>query len=136
MLSALDISATGLEARRLWMNTIAQNIANSETTRDEFGLPNPYQRREPIFAPKPVGNAIGVKVEDVEKDHSDPRYVLDPSHPDAIKEGDRKGYVAYPNVNVIQEMVDMLMASRSYEANVTAMDATKNMFGAALRIIG
>ena len=135
MLSALDISATGLEARRLWMNTIAQNIANADTTRDEFGEANPYVRKEPIFAAKEVGNAIGVEVTDVVRDPSEFRYVNDPGHPDAIQSGERKGYVAYPNVNVVQEMVDMLMANRSYEANVTAIDATKSMFSTSLQII-
>lgn len=135
MLSSLQISATGLEARRIWMNTIAENIANAETTRDENGAPNPYRRREPIFSVRHVGNAIGVQVSDVVEDPREFRYVLDPGHEDAIQEGERKGYVAYPNVNVVQEMVDMMMATRSYEANVTAMDATKNMFSAALRII-
>lgn len=135
MLSTLDISATGLEARRLWMNTIAENIANAETTRDASGAPNPYRRREPIFGVRAVGGAAGVEVLEVREDQSDFRFVFDPSHPDAIRDGQRKGHVAYPNVNVIQEMVDMLMATRSYEANVTAMDATKSMFGAALRII-
>ena len=135
MLGSLQISATGLEARRIWMNTIAENIANAETTRDETGAPNPYRRREPIFSVRQVGNAIGVEVTDVVEDPSPFRYVLDPGHADAIQEGEHKGYVAYPNVNVVQEMVDMLMAARSYEANVTAMDATKSMFSAALRII-
>ena len=136
MLSSLDISASGLEARRLWMNTIAENIANAESTRDASGAPNPYRRREPIFAVRAEGNAAGVQVREIREDPSEFRYVFDPGHPDALPEGERKGFVAYPNVNVIQEMVDMLMASRSYEANVTAMDATKAMTASALRIIG
>ncbi len=131
MLSALQISATGLEARRLWMNTIAENIANAETTADEFGAKNAYRRREPIFQMDPVGNAIGVQVQEVVEDPSELRVVHDPGHPHA----DTEGNVLYPNVNVVQEMVDMLMANRSYEANVTAMEATKSMFGSALRIL-
>ena len=131
MLSTLEISASGLEARRLWMNTIAENIANAETTRDASGAPNPYRRREPIFSINPVGNAVGVRVSEVVEDRSPFRRVHDPDHVDAVD-----GYVLYPNVNVVQEMVDMLMASRSYEANVTAMEATKHMFGVAMRILG
>ncbi|MEE8143576.1 MAG: flagellar basal body rod protein FlgC [Planctomycetota bacterium] len=131
MLSALGISATGLETRRIWMNTIAENLANAQTTRDAQGRLNPYRRREPIFAADPIGHAVGVKVLDVVEDPAPFRTVYDPHHVDAVD-----GYVRYPNVNVIQEMVDMLMATRSYEANVTAMDATKSMFGAAMRILG
>ncbi len=136
MLSSLEISATGLEARRLWMNTIAQNIANADTTRDATGAPNPYRRKEPIFSVAMLGDAAAVRVTDIVEDASEFRWVHDPGHPDAAQSGERRGYVAYPNVNVVQEMVDMLMASRSYEANVTAMEATKGMFSAALRIIG
>ncbi|MFQ5654365.1 MAG: flagellar basal body rod protein FlgC [Planctomycetota bacterium] len=131
MLSALDISASGLEARRVWMTTIAENIANADTTRDATGAPNPYRRRTPVFAMEQVGSATGVRVTDVVEDRSPFRIVIDPGHPDA----DAGGRVRYPNVNVIQEMVDMLMASRSYEANVTAMDATKSMFSSALGIL-
>ena len=132
MLSALGISASGLEARRVWMNTIAENIANAETTRDAAGFPNPYRRKEPIFQVDPQGRAIGVKVKDVVRDLSEFKSRYEPGHPDA----DENGIVRYPNVEVVQEMVDMLMASRSYEANVTAMETTKTMFGTAMRIIG
>ena len=131
MLSALEISATGLEARRLWMNTIAENIANAETTRDADGNAAPYRRREPVFVPHQVGNATGVAVLDIVQDPSPFRVVNDPGHPDA----DADGNVQFPNINVVQEMVDMLMATRSYEANVTAMEATKGMFSAAMRIL-
>ena len=101
-------------------------------TRDRAHVrrPNPYRRREPIFAANPIGNAIGVKVIEVAEDSTPFRTVYDPHHVDAVD-----GYVRYPNINVVQEMVDMLMASRSYEANVTAMDATKSMFSAAMRIV-
>ncbi len=132
MLSALGISASGLESRRVWMNTIAENIANAETTRDASGFPNPYRRKEPIFQVDPQGNAIGVKVKDVVRDMSEFQSRYEPGHPDA----DENGIVQYPNVQVVQEMVDMLMASRSYEANVTAMEATKSMFSTAMRIVG
>ena len=132
MLSTLEISATGLEARRVWMNTIAENIANAETTRDAAGNPNPYRRQHPIFAADPQGGAVGVRVKDVVADLSPFQVRHEPGHPDA----DSEGRVRYPNVNVVHEMVDMLMASRAYEANVTAMDATKSMMASALRIIG
>lgn len=131
MLSALDISASGLESRRLWMNTIAENIANAETTRNAFGEIEAYRRREPIFAEQRVGGSTAVTVLDVVSDPSPLRVVHDPGHPDA----DEEGNVHYPNVNVVQEMVDMMMASRSYEANVTAMETTKSMFASALRIL-
>lgn len=114
------------------MNTIAENIANAETTRDANGRANPYRRKEPIFEVNPVGNAVGVRVKDVVRDQSEFKTRYEPGHPDANENGE----VLYPNVNVVQEMVDMLMASRSYEANVTAMETTKSMFGAAMRIIG
>lgn len=132
MLSSLEISATGLEARRLWMNTIAENIANAETTRDSFGQTNPYVRREPLFKSQKVGQAVGVQVLDIREDPTPAREVYRPGHPDADPE---TGVVRFPNVNVVQEMVDMLVATRSYEANVTAMEATKSMGGAAIRIL-
>ena len=131
MLSALEISASGLESRRLWMNTIAENIANAETTRNAFGDIDPYRRRAPVFAELQVGGSTGVTVLDIVSDPSPLRVVHDPGHPDA----DAEGNVHYPNVNIVREMVDMMMASRSYEANVTAMETTKSMFASALRII-
>lgn len=131
MLGSLEISATGLEARRLWMNTIAENIANAETTRDANGNPNPYTRKEPLFSTLKVGNAVGVKVLNIQDDPTPPREVYRPGHPDA----DAKGIVKMPNIRVVQEMVDMMMATRSYEANVTAMQATKEMGAAAMRIL-
>lgn len=132
MLSSLEISASGLEARRLWMNVIAENIANAETTRDASGNPAPYVRREPLFGQQRVGNAVGVRVLDVQQDPSPPREVYRPGHPDADP---LSGIVKLPNVNVVQEMVDMMMATRSYEANVTAMQATKEMGAAAVRLL-
>ena len=131
MLGSLEISASGLEARRLWMNTIAENIANAETTRDANGNPNPYVRKEPLFSTNKVGNAVGVRVLKVQDDPSPPREVFRPGHPDA----NPQGYVKMPNIRVVQEMVDMMMATRSYEANVTAMQATKEMGSAAMRIL-
>lgn len=133
-MSGMDISASGMSAQRLRMDIISQNIANVNTTRDENG--KPYRRQNVIFAEKdmtPFGDILmktagtsgnGVKVTQIVEDNKTPmRKVYDPSHPDA----DADGYVTYPNVNVVQEMTDMIDATRSYEANVTAFNATKSM---------
>ena len=130
MLGNLEISASGLEAHRLWMNTIAENIANSNTI-EKNGENAPYRRREPIFTVHSVGGALAVKVAGVMEDPTPFRIETDPHHPLA----DPDGNVKYPNVQVIQEMVDMMMANRSYEANVTAMEVTKNMFSSTLRLL-
>jgi len=130
MLGSLDISASGLEAHRVWMNTIAENIANASTIEKD-GRNVPYRRRTPIFSVSPRGGGEGVRVRRVAEDPSPFRIENDPGHPLA----DADGRVAYPNVHVIQEMVDMMMANRSYEANVTAMEVTKSMFSSALRIL-
>ena len=130
MLGNLEISASGLEAHRLWMNTIAENIANANTIERD-GANDPYRRREPIFSVRASGNARAVEVKTIVEDPSPFRMEHDPNHPLANPDGK----VAYPNVQVIQEMVDMMMANRSYEANVTAMEVTKSMFSSALRIL-
>jgi len=112
------------------MNTIAENIANAQTIEKD-GRNVPYRRKEPVFSVSRLGDATAVRVSGVIDDPSPFRLEHDPSHPLA----DGKGQVAYPNVHVIQEMVDMMMANRSYEANVTAMEVTKSMFSSALRIL-
>lgn len=131
--SGMNISASGMTAQRLRMDIISQNIANVNTTRDENG--NPYRRKAVVFSEKDatpfqevflrtagvMGN--GVKVTRIIEDSKAMRKVFDPNHPDA----DVDGYVTYPNVNVVQEMTDLIDATRSYEANVTAFNATKNM---------
>jgi len=140
-MSALKISASGLSAQRLRMNVISGNLANVNTTRTIEG--GPYRRRDAVFAAAPVlstfrdtlnseiaDKSLGVKVVDIVKDKRDPRLVYDPNHPDANK----LGYVALPNINVIEEMVNMLSATRSYEANVTAINASKSMALRALEI--
>ena len=129
MQASLDISASALTAQRIRMNVIAENIANAHTTRDAQGQPAPYRRREVVFSPTRA-NVAGVSVAEIREDPSPSRRVWEPNHPDAVG-----GYVAYPNVNVIQEMVDMTIASRSYEANVTAIETARAMASAALRII-
>ncbi len=133
-MNGMNVSASGMTAQRLRMDIISQNIANVNTTRDENG--NVYRRKAVVFSEKdvtPFGDILmktagtagnGVKVTKILEDtESAMRQVYDPSHPDA----DENGYVSYPNVNVVQEMTDMIDASRSYEANVTAFNATKNM---------
>lgn len=132
--SGMNISASGMTAQRLRMDIISQNIANVNTTRDANG--NPYRRKAVVFSEKdatPFQDILmrtagvigsGVKVTRiVEDDKTAMRKVHDPSHPDA----DEQGYVSYPNVNAVQEMTDLIDASRSYEANVTAFNATKSM---------
>jgi flagellar basal-body rod protein FlgC len=121
------------------MDIISNNIANVNTTRTGEG--GPYQRQTPVFAQMletvtgadgvPVIKRAGVKVVGIKSDKRPPRMVYDPSHPDA----DAQGYVAYPDINVVTEMVDLISASRSYEANVTAFNAAKDMFRAALEMV-
>ncbi len=133
-MDGMNVSASGMTAQRLRLDIISQNIANVNTTRDENG--NVYRRKTVVFSEKdvtPFGDILmktagtagnGVKVTQISEDmESALRKVYDPSHPDA----DEEGYVSYPNVNVVQEMTDMIDATRSYEANVTAFNATKNM---------
>ncbi|ROR30759.1 flagellar basal-body rod protein FlgC [Mobilisporobacter senegalensis] len=141
MLDALNISASGMTAQRLRTDIISQNIANVNTTRDANG--NPYRRKTVVMAEKDVtsfsnvlrmvaGNTSnGVKVTNIVEDtQTAMREVYDPSHPDANEEG----YVSYPNVNTVTEMTNLIDASRSYEANVTAFNGTKNMMLKALEI--
>ncbi len=135
-----SISASGMEAQRLRMNIIASNLANVETTHTETG--GTYRRKDIVFASQPVGPfeaslrsaidgyASGVKAAGVIEDDRPLKYAYEPGHPDA----DAKGYVAYPNVNVAEEMVNMITASRSYEANVAAFKATREMAAKALEL--
>jgi len=133
MLDALDISASALSAQRRRVEVIANNLANAGTTRDALGRVNPYRRQDVVFrVGMPGGNpARGVHVERTVQDTSPPRLEHNPGHPDA----DSEGFVRMPNVSPVIEMVNMMEASRAYELNVTAMDATKGLFSAALRIL-
>ncbi len=138
MLNALDISTSALVAQRIRMNAISSNLANLSTTHNEEGEPVPYQPRFVIFqADEAVGphGSAGVKVSSVEIDDVEPRYRYQPHHPDAIREGPHKGYVAYPNVNMMTEFTDALEAARSYEANLGAIEIAKNMAQQTLRIL-
>jgi len=139
MLTAMDISTSGLIAQRTRLDTIASNIANMSTLRDENGEAQPYQSRQVIFqTTEDIGTsygAVGVKVASVELDENEPIYRWQPNHPLAIKAGEKKGYVAYPNINLNQEFVDALNATRSYEANIGAIEISKDMGNQTLRII-
>ena len=135
MFSSLDISTSGLVAQRVRMDTISANIANANTTRDAQGRPNPYQRRFAVFAPGDGHGGNGVHVRTVGQDNREGRLVLDPGHPDTIESGPLAGYVRMPNVDLATEMVNAVEASRSYEANITAMQITKQMYAADLRIL-
>lgn len=135
-LKSLDISASGLTAQRVRMDLISQNIANADTTRTENGTP--YRRKilqleqresSPSFAQylsessKDKIGVNGVRVKKITEDQTPFKRVYNPGHPDA----DAQGYVEMPNVDIMTEMVNMISASRSYEANVTAINATKSM---------
>jgi flagellar basal-body rod protein FlgC len=148
LFTTINTAATGLTAQRTRLDVIANNIANVNTTRTTEGGPfrrsrvifrprvsQPYWRSPflPTFLKEQIGR--GVRVVNVEKDYdAEVRLVYDPTHPDAIQSGPRKGYVEYPNVNVVDEMVDMISASRAYEANVAIMNGSKSMFLKALEI--
>jgi flagellar basal-body rod protein FlgC len=141
--STMDISASGLTAQRLRMDVLSQNIANADTTRTENG--GPYRRKTVLFQEKgndyPFSNFFndamsrsvsgsGVRVSRIVEDSSPGSQVYEPSHPDA----DENGYITKPNVNIVEEMVNMISASRSYEANITAINNTKAMITKTLEI--
>jgi len=160
--NAFDISASALSAQRVRMDTIASNIANINTTKNPDGTPGVYRRKEAVFSSvysdklnqrgsdnfmsdlKDIKNVLqggveensgvvskGVKIMEIAEDYQSPlKRVFNPSHPDA----DKEGYVNLPNVNVVNEMVDMMSASRAYEANVTTIRATKSMMSSAMKI--
>ena len=146
--NSINIASTGLSANRVRLDVIADNMANVNTTRTTEGGPfkrsrvimrpmaeGPYWRSP--FLPDTLDNGIGkgVRVVEIQKDRStEPRFVYDPEHPDAILSGPREGYVEMPNVDVVTEMVDMISASRSYEANAAIIEGSKSMFQRALDI--
>jgi len=146
--NSINIAATGLTANRARMDVIADNMANVNTTRTPEGGPfrrsrvimrpraeGPYWRSP--FLPESMDNGAGrgVRVAEIQKDNStEPRYVFDPTHPDAILSGPREGYVEMPNVDIVTEMVDLISASRSYEANAAIIEGSKAMFQRALDI--
>lgn len=138
---AMDVSATGMTAQQLRMDTISENIANVNTTRDANG--KTYRRKTVVFEEKSYPTfseslsmankhniGKGVKVTQIVEDNSEGRLVYDPSHPDANEDG----YVMLPNVNTVTEMTNMIDATRAFEANVTVMNSTKGMALKALDI--
>jgi flagellar basal-body rod protein FlgC len=133
MFDVLDTGASALMAQRVRLDTIAGNIANINTTRDENGKPNPYRRRFVVLAPGTADNpnAAGVHVQSVQIDQSALIRRYQPGNPDA----DKDGYVSYPNIDLSIEYVNALEASRAYEANVTIMDTAKAMFNSSLRLL-
>jgi flagellar basal-body rod protein FlgC len=158
-MTAIDISASGLRAQRVRMNAIAENIANLNTTRTEEG--GPYKRQLTVLTSKKASGAFedylrtakvdlytthavhlepikGEKADlgmhgvdaTIELDKRPPKMIFDPTHPDA----NAQGYVAMPNINIVEKMVNMISASRSYEANVTAITSLKAMARSAMEI--
>ncbi|MDD4601694.1 Flagellar basal-body rod protein FlgC [bioreactor metagenome] len=139
MFGAIDAAASGLTAERLRMDVISNNIANVNTTRTAEG--GAYRRQIVLFEPRSgqsfaqflsreMDSGTGVKVAGITQDNSPTRRVYEPNHPDA----DPEGYVEMPNINIVSEMVDMITATRAYEANVTAVNAAKSMALKALEI--
>lgn len=144
MLEILKTAGSALTAQRLRMDVISSNLANAEATSTPEG--GPYKRERVVFGPtlrdsldklsggsNPVSSGAlpgGVEVKAIVKDDEEPRMVLDPTHPDA----DENGFVAYPNVDLVTEMTDMLSATRSYEANITVVNVAKSMAQRALDI--
>jgi flagellar basal-body rod protein FlgC len=135
ILDSLEVAGSSLTAHRLWLDTISSNLANINTTRTKAG--GPYKRKVPLFA-EMLDNTIGgyhdiggVRVLDITEDNSAPRMVYQPDHPDANEEG----YVAYPNVNLVREMTDMLVASRAYEANLSVVTTGRDMWNGALDVM-
>jgi flagellar basal-body rod protein FlgC len=138
MIPALDISSSALAAQRMRMDAISSNIANISTTHNEAGEPVPYQPRFVILESDPnvgAGEAVGVRVKSVETSRKPPRLKYEPGNPDALTEGPNKGYVAYPNVDMMTEFTDALEAARAYEANVGAMEISKDLEQQTLKII-
>jgi flagellar basal-body rod protein FlgC len=147
LFTSINIAASGMSAERLRSDVIADNIANASSTRTPEG--GPFKRSRVILRPinsQPYfrlpfqpeafdqGAGRGVRVSEVQKDDSPGVLKYDPTHPDAIKTGPKAGYVEMPNVNIVTEMVDLIAASRAYEANSTIANGSKAMFLKALEI--
>jgi flagellar basal-body rod protein FlgC len=141
LFGGLEISASALTAERLRMDVVAENLANAQTTRGADG--QPYRRKEVILQERPgsfgasLSTAMnersggGVQVAGIAEDQTPLKRIYDPGHPDA----DAEGYVSMPNVDTVTEMVDLIGAQRAYEANVTAMQAAKQMFARTLELL-
>lgn len=139
MISALDISTSALVAQRTRLDTISGNIANMSSLINEEGKAEPYRAREVVFrtdeTSRTMSGAVGVRVDEILTDQSDPLYRYQPDHPLAIKDGKWQGYVAYPNIDLTSQMVDALGATRAYEANVGVMEISKGIGRQTLSII-
>ena len=138
MISALDVSTSALVAQRVRLNTISGNIANMSTMIDENGENKPYQPRFVVFQTDEENAAKGmaaVKVASIKTDEGEPLHRYQPDHPLAATEGKWKGYVAYPKINMNEQFVDSLEASRAYEANIGVMEVTKNIMRQNLSIL-
>lgn len=142
LFSTLAVSASGMTAQRARAELLVENIANADTTRTAEG--GPYRRRDVVFQSEQVGSTFssfmsepltmdseGVAVSQIVVDNSEPEQRYMPGHPDA----DKNGYVAYPKVNPAEDMVDLLGASRSYQANVSAISATKDMIQRSIDLL-
>ena len=148
LFTAINIAASGMSAQRTRVDVISDNMANASTTRTAEG--GPYRRSTVImrprvdspywrspFLPQGMDNGVGqgVRIAEIQKDYKNElKLVYDPSHPDAIQSGPREGYVEMPNVDVVSEMVDMISASRAYEANAAIVEGSRGMFQRALEI--
>ena len=148
MFTSINIASSGLSAQRLRESVISNNIANVNSTRTTQG--GAYRRSRVVFAPitdgpewksrivpkmLDPGTGKGVKVVAIEKDYDNPlRLKYDPTHPDAILSGSKKGYVEMPNVNIVEEFTDLVSASRAYQANVEVINSSVSMFEMALNI--
>lgn len=143
LFTGINTTASGMTAEQLRMDVIANNIANINTTRTPQG--GPYKRQRVIFVPrgerqkfylpfqtKKIADQVGsgVRVLRIEEDNSPPRIEYNPNHPDA----DENGYVKFPNINIVSEMVDMITATRAYEANVTALMSIREAMMRAIQI--
>ena len=141
LFSALEVASSGLTVERTRMNTIASNLANARTTRTQEG--GPFRRLDPVFTATPIDtsgtpgfndpthSAISLAgVSSIHRDERDPVRIYEPGHPDA----DEQGYVGYPNVNAVEEMVNMMAASRAYEVGVSSVEMIKSMAKTALGI--
>ena len=149
LFTSINIASSGMGAQRLRTDVIADNMANATTTRTTEGGPfkrsrvimrprvqQPYWRSP--FLPKMLDNGPGqgVRITGIKKDNAPPRLVWNPTHPDAILEGEKAGYVEMPNVEIVKEMVDLMEANRMYEANAQVVEGYKSMFQRALEIGG
>lgn len=136
LLDTLEVTASGLTAQRLRLQTLASNMANARTTRTDEG--GPYKRQMPVLEAvhdRPFGTSLEreiarVEVVAVAESDEPPLMVYDPGHPDA----DGEGYVAYPNVNILEEMVDLMTTSRTFEANANVLEVTEMMANTAIEI--